>query len=175
VLWDSVSSGAQTFAIRPLGRDDWPRVREIYLEGILTGHATFESQAPSWERWDSGHLRDCRFLAHDDAEVLGWAALSPVSSRPVYAGVTEVSVYVGNTARGKGVGRALLSSLIHSSEAAGIWTLQAGIFPENAASLHLHKSLGFREVGRRERVGKMGERWRDVMLLERRSRVVGIS
>ena len=169
-----MSVGSQSYGIRPLGSDDWPRVREIYLEGILTGNATFESEVPSWESWDSGHLQDCRFVAHDD-EVLGWAALSRVSTRRAYAGVTEVSVYVANAARGRGVGRALLSSLIRSSEAAGIWTLQAGIFPENVASIHLHKSLGFREVGRRERVGKMGDRWRDVMLLERRSTAAGIS
>lgn len=154
---------------------DWPQARKIYLEGIAAGNATFETEAPSWEKWDSGHLQDCRRVATSGGEVLGWAALSPVSSRRVYAGVTEVSVYVASAAQGQGVGRALLSALINSAEAAGIWTLQAGIFPENLASLRLHKSLGFREVGRREKIGKMGDRWRDVMLLERRSKVAGLS
>ena len=153
---------------------DWPRVRQIYLEGIATRNATFETEAPPWEKWDRGHLPNCRFVAHDRIDVLGWAALAPVSSRRVYAGVTEVSVYVATMAQSKGVGRALLAALIESAEAAGIWTLQAGIFPENVASVHLHKSLGFREVGRRENIGKMGDRWRDVMLLERRSKVAGI-
>lgn len=154
---------------------DWPQVRKIYLEGIAAGNATFETDAPSWEKWDNSHLQDCRRVASSRGEVLGWAALSPVSSRRVYAGVTEVSVYVASAAQGQGVGRALLSSLIQSAEAAGIWTLQAGIFPENLASLRLHKSLGFREVGQREKIGKMGDRWRDVMLLERRSKVSGVS
>ena len=154
--------------------EDWPQVLEIYREGISTGNATFETDPPTWEKWSSDHLPDCRLIARD-SQVLGWAALSPVSSRRVYAGVTEVSIYVGSAARGQGVGRALLLALIRSAEAAGIWTLQAGIFPENVASIHLHKSSGFREVGRRERIGKMGGRWRDVMLLERRSKVAGIS
>jgi L-amino acid N-acyltransferase YncA len=169
------SVGAQSFEIRAMVGKDWPQVLQIYREGISTGNATFETDAPSWEMWNSGHLPDCRLMALENSQVLGWAALSPVSSRRVYAGVAEVSVYVGSAARGKGVGRALLLALISSAEAAGIWTLQAGIFPENAASIHLHNSLGFREVGRRERIGKMGGRWRDVMLLERRSQVAGIS
>ena len=159
--------------IRHMTSDDWPAVRRIYLEGIASGNATFETQAPSWEKWDSGHLRDCRLVAHDKAERLGWAALSAVSARRVYAGVTEVSVYVAESARGKGVGKALLKALIDSAEAAGIWTLQAGIFPENSVSIQLHTSLGFREVGCRERIGKMGDRWRDVILLERRSAIAG--
>jgi L-amino acid N-acyltransferase YncA len=164
---------AQDFEIRPMVSEDWPQVLEIYCEGISTGNATFETDAPSWEKWTGDHLPDCRLIARD-SQVLGWAALSPVSSRRVYAGVSEVSVYVRSVARGQGVGRALLLALISSAEAAGIWTLQAGIFPENVASIHLHKALGFREVGRRERIGKMGGRWRDVMLLERRSQVAGI-
>ena len=155
--------------------EDWPRVRQIYVEGIATGNATFETEAPSWEKWDNGHLQNCRLVASSGGAVLGWAALSPVSSRRVYAGVTEVSVYVARAAQGNGVGRALLAALIESAVAAGIWTLQAGIFPENVASIHLHKLLGFREVGRREKIGKMGDRWRDVMLLERRSKVAGLS
>jgi L-amino acid N-acyltransferase YncA len=164
----------QQFEIRPMVVADWPQVRQIYLEGIATGNATFETEAPSWDKWDNGHLQNCRLLACDGADIVGWAALSAVSSRRVYAGVTEVSVYVARSAQGKGVGRALLSALIESAEAAGIWTLQAGIFPENISSIHLHKSLGFREVGRREKIGRMRDRWRDVMLLERRSKVVGI-
>jgi len=154
--------------------DHWPEVRRIYLEGISTGNATFETEATSWEKWDAGHLADCRIVAHDGTTALGWAALSPVSSRPVYRGVTEVSVYVAQSARARGVGKALLRALIESSEGCGIWTLQAGIFPENAASIALHKSLGFREVGRRERIGKMKNFWRDVVLLERRSGVAGV-
>jgi len=162
------------FEIRSMVPEDWPLVRQIYLEGIATGNATFETEAPSWDRWDNGHLQGCRLLACDGSGIFGWAALSAVSSRRVYTGVAEVSVYVAGAAQGKGVGRALLSALIESAESAGIWTLQAGIFPENMASIHLHKRLGFREVGRREKIGKMGARWRDVMLLERRSQVVGI-
>jgi len=152
---------------------DGPEVRRIYLEGISTGNATFETEAPSWEKWDTGHLADCRLVAHDGAKILGWAALSPISPRQVYRGVTEVSVYVSQSARGKGVGKVLLRALIESSEQCGIWTLQAGIFPENVASIALHQSLGFREVGRRERIGKMKDRWRDVILLERRSAAAG--
>lgn len=162
------------FQIRPMAEYDWPEVRRIYLEGISTGNATFEVEAPSWDRWDAGHSRDCRLIACSGDEVLGWAVLSPVSARRVYAGVTEVSVYVGESARGDGVGRALMEALIEASEKAGIWTLQAGIFPENVASIELHKSVGFREIGRRERVGKMGDRWRDVVLMERRSKIVGV-
>lgn len=162
------------FQIRRMTENDWPEVCRIYLEGISTGNATFEAEVPSWERWDAGHLRDCRLIACNGANVVGWAVLSPVSSRRVYAGVTEVSVYVGESARGSGVGKALMAALVEASERAGIWTLQAGIFPENVASIELHKSVGFREIGRRERVGKMGDRWRDVVLMERRSKIVGV-
>ena len=161
-------------AIKPMGREHWPEVLRIYLEGIATGNATFEVEAPSWEKWDGSHLPNCRLIAQEESKILGWAALSPVSSRRVYAGVVEVSAYVAEAARGKGIGKSLLSALIESSEDCGVWTLQAGIFPENAASVTLHKSLGFREVGRRERIGKMGDAWRDVVLLERRSAKVGI-
>jgi L-amino acid N-acyltransferase YncA len=128
---------------------------------------------PSWEKFDAGHLRHSRLVARDGTGVLGWAALSPVSSRRVYAGVAEVSIYVADDSRGRGIGRALLEELIRQSEKHGMWTLQAGIFPENVASIRLHKALGFREVGRRERMGQMGDRWRDTVLLERRSRIVG--
>ncbi len=152
----------------------WERVRSIYLEGIATGDATFETEAPEWGRWDAAHLRLCRLVALDGGRVAGFAALSPVSSRKVYAGVAEVSVYVGAEFRGRGFGRALLEALIRESEASGVWTLQAGIFPENVASVEMHRACGFREVGRRERVGKLGGRWRDTVLLERRSKIVGV-
>jgi phosphinothricin acetyltransferase len=160
--------------IERMGREHWERVRSIYLEGIATGDATFETVAPEWEHWDAAHMSFCRLVALDDKIIAGFAALGPVSSREVYAGVAEVSVYVGAEFRGKGVGRVLLEALVRESEAEGIWTLQAGIFPENTASVALHRACGFREVGRRERVGKLGGRWRDTVLLERRSRVVGV-
>lgn len=153
---------------------DWPSVREIYLEGIATGNATFEKSAPDWTRWHNAHLEHSRLVARGQDRVIGWAALSPVSRRAVYAGVAEVSVYVAATARGKGVGSALLSALIRSSEEEGIWTLQAGIFPENAASVELHRKTGFRVVGIREHLGAMDGHWRDVVLLERRSKTVGL-
>lgn len=153
--------------------DDWPAVREIYREGIATGNATFEIDLPTWEKWDAAHRKDCRLLARNAEQIFGWAALSPVSTRRVYAGVAEVSVYVAAAARGHGVGKALLQALIAESESQGIWTLQAGIFPENVGSIALHKSCGFREVGTRQSVGKLGERWRDVLLLERRSATIG--
>jgi L-amino acid N-acyltransferase YncA len=154
---------------------DWEQVRSIYLEGIATGDATFETDAPTWEKWDAGHLPSCRLVARTDDALAGWAALSPVSSRCVYGGVAEVSIYIGQRYRGMGLGRALLMALINESEKNGLWTLQAGIFPENKASIELHKSCGFRELGRRERIGKMDGRWRDTVLLERRSIVVGIN
>ena len=154
---------------------DWGDVRAIYESGIATGHATFQTEAPSWETWDRAHLSSCRLVARDDSGVvIGWAALSPVSLRPVYAGVAEVSVYVAEKARGMGTGRQLLEALIAASEADGRWTLQAGIFPENVASLRVHESCGFRVVGRRERIGAHHGVWRNVMLLVRRSRAVGL-
>jgi L-amino acid N-acyltransferase YncA len=153
--------------------EDWPSVRAIYLEGIATGNATFEQTAPEWEKWDGGHLPEPRIVARSDGNVMGWAALSSVSSRCVYAGVAEVSIYVAERARGRGIGRQLMSRLIADSEAEGIWTLQAGIFPENVASIALHERAGFRIVGQRERLGQMNGRWRDVVLLERRSAVAG--
>jgi phosphinothricin acetyltransferase len=152
---------------------DWGQVRAIYLEGIATGHATFEIDAPTWEKWDAGHLREARLVAREEETILGWAALSRVSDRCVYGGVAEVSVYVGARGRGRGVGRALLEALVEASEQNGIWTLQAGVFPENVASIKLHLSCGFREVGRRERIGQLNGVWRDTLLLERRSRSVG--
>jgi L-amino acid N-acyltransferase YncA len=164
--------------MEPMRAIDWPEVRAIYLEGIATGNATFEQTAPEWEKWDAGHLPGARIVARcggeiAGSEILGWAALSGVSSRCVYAGVAEVSVYVAEKARGRGVGRDLMARLIEESEAQGIWTLQAGIFPENVASIALHQRAGFRIVGQRERLGQMYGRWRDVVLMERRSPVIG--
>lgn len=155
--------------IRALEARDWPQVRAIYLSGIATGNATFQTEAPLWEDWDRGHLADCRFVAGADGRVLGWIALSAISNRPVYRGVTEVSVYVDTAVAGLGIGKRLMSQLVRASEEKGVWTLQAGIFPENVASLALHRAHGFREVGRREKLGQLDGRWRDVMLLERRS------
>ena len=160
--------------IETMCQDDWDKVRAIYLEGIATGLATFETQAPTWEAWDAGHLPQPRLVARYGGHIIGWAALSRVSSRAVYAGVAEVSIYVIEKSRGQGVGSALLAALVTASEKAGIWTLQAGIFPENQASLALHKKHGFREVGRRERLGKLHGLWRDVILLERRSATIGV-
>ncbi|HEX8847353.1 MAG TPA: GNAT family N-acetyltransferase [Pyrinomonadaceae bacterium] len=153
---------------------DWDRVRAIYLEGISTGEATFETEVPDWERWDASHLKQCRLVAREGERVVGWAALSPVSARHVYRGVAEVSVYVAEVHRGLGAGRRLLEALVACSEGQGIWTLQAGIFAENGASRALHERCGFREVGRRERIGCLKGAWRDVVLFERRSEVVGI-
>ena len=162
------------FSIETMLEGDWPQVREIYREGIETGNATFETVPPDWEKWNNAHRKDCRLVAREDGRLLGWAALSPVSSRAVYAGVAEVSVYVSPAARGAGVGKALLMRLTEESERCGIWTLQAGIFPENLAILRVHELCGFRRMGVRERPGKMGDVWRDVILMERRSRIVGV-
>ena len=149
---------------------DWEQVRAIYLEGIRTGHSTFETEAPSWEKWDEGHLPFARLVMRDGETVLGWAGLSPVSKRHVYRGVAEVTVYVSENAQGQGIGRTLLEALIDESEKNGIWTLQASIFPENTASVQLHLRCGFREVGRRERIAMLNGVWRDTLLFERRSR-----
>jgi phosphinothricin acetyltransferase len=151
---------------------DWERVRAIYLEGIRSGHSTFETEAPSWEKWDEGHLSIARLVMRDGETVLGWAALSPVSKRQVYRGVAEVTVYVSENSQGQGIGRALLEALIDQSEKSGIWTLQASIFPENTASVQLHLRCGFREVGRRERIAMLNGVWRDTLLFERRSRAI---
>jgi L-amino acid N-acyltransferase YncA len=159
--------------VRELRADDWPAVRAIYEEGMRTGNATFETETPSWEAWDAAHPR-LRLVAERGGAVVGWAALSPASSRPCYRGVGGVSVYVAEHARGSGVGRALLESLIARSEEAGYWTLTAGVFPENRASLVLHRACGFRELGVRERIGELDGVWRDVIWLERRSPVVGV-
>jgi L-amino acid N-acyltransferase YncA len=154
--------------IRALDESDWPAVSAIYAEGIATGLATFETEVPSWKAWDAAH-GSLRLVAQRGDEVVGWTALSPYSSRRCYRGVAEESVYVGAAARGCGVGRALLGTLIARAEADGIWTLLAGVFPENEASLVLHTSLGFRILGVHERLGEVGGVWRDVALLERRS------
>ena len=157
-------------AVEQMKSGDWEQVRAIYLEGIASGDSTFETEAPSWEKWDEGHLQIARLVMRDGDNVLGWAALSPVSKRHVYRGVAELTVYVTGSARGQGVGRALLEALIEESERNGIWTLQASVFPENTASLKLHLACGFREVGRRERIAMLNGVWRDTLLFERRSR-----
>ncbi len=167
------------FVIERMKPEDWPKVRQVYEEGINTGHATFEAEVPDWPDWDSHHLREPRLVAKINYELAGWAALSPVSRRKVYAGVAEVSIYIAKEYRGQGIGSALLAALIRSSETHGIWTLQAGIFPENQASINLHLQHGFQILGRRRKIGQMtfGEFagvWRDVILMERRSKLVGI-
>jgi L-amino acid N-acyltransferase YncA len=163
-----------TVEIKPMTAGHWPIVREIYAQGISTGSATFATAAPEWEEWDARHLPMCRLVAVRAAEVVGWAALSSVSSRQVYRGVQEVSVYIAESARGQGIGSQLLSALVDESEGNGIWTLQAGILAENTASILLHENAGFRMVGRRERIAQLDGQWRDTVLMERRSRVVGI-
>lgn len=162
-------SASSSFDLRPLTPADWPAVCAIYLEGIATGQATFETDAPEWQEWDTAHLSQPRLAAEIDDIVVGWAALSPVSRRAAYVGVAEVSLYVAAAQRGRGIGRALLAALISQSEAHGLWTLQASIFPENSVSLRVHAAYGFRVVGRRERIAQHNGRWRDVYLLERRS------
>ena len=161
-------------AIKTMAAGDWEAVRAIYLEGISMGDATFETEAPSWETWDAAHLPFARLVAQRAGNVIGWAALSPVSKRKAYAGVAEVSVYVAAHSRGQGTGNALLERLIQESETNGIWTLQAAVFPENTATLALHRRWGFREVGRRERISKLNGIWRDTILLERRSTMIGV-
>ena len=159
-------------AVESLRDEHWPDVAAIYEDGLRTGEATLETEVPSWADWDAAHHADQRLVARVDGEVVGWAALSPVSRRAVYAGAAEVSVYVAARARATGVGRALLTALVEASERAGMWTLQAAVFPENHASLALHQVCGFRTVGVRERLGRLHGRWRDVVLLERRSPLV---
>ena len=159
--------------------EDWEQVRSIYLEGIGTGNSTFESDAPDWSKWDSSHLWEHRLVIREDDTILAWAALSPVSSRCVYSGVAELSLYVAGAHRGKGIGSTLLAALIISTEKTGLWTLQGSIFPENTSSLRLVRKHGFKEIGRREKIGKMtygdlAGTWRDVILVERRSTVAGI-
>lgn len=159
--------------IRPMLPGDWPEVARIYAEGIATGMATFETEVPGYEAWDRAHLGTCRWVAEQGGRLLGWAALSPVSGRCVYGGVAEVSIYVGSDCRGRGVGRSLLGVLIPDSEAAGFWTLQSGVFPENTPSINLHLAMGFRQLGYRERIARHNGTWKDNLLFERRSPVVG--
>ncbi len=158
--------------IRRLEASDYPAVERIYAAGIATGDATFETTTPTWEAWDASHLEGHRLVAFQDDAVAGWAALSRVSTRACYAGVTESSVYVAPTSQGQGVGRALLERLVAGAEAAGIWTIQAGVFPENDASLALHRRCGFRVVGVRVALAQLHGVWRDVVLLERRTGVI---
>ena len=155
--------------IRAMLPSDWPRVRAIYAAGIATGNATFETEPPDWRAFDDEHAEGLRLVAINDEEVIGWAAATPVSDRCAYSGVVENSVYVDPGYQGRGIGRLLLAALVQTSEAAGNWTIQTGVFPENTASLALHEACGFRVVGRRERLGLLDGRWRDVMMLERRS------
>ena len=152
----------------------WESVKKIYTEGILTGNATFQSSVPSWQEWDDAHVKNSRLVAVENDVVLGWAALTPVSGRCVYAGVGEVSVYISDHSKGKGIGKKLLNALLEESEKNNFWTLQAGIFPENIASIKIHENCGFRIIGRREKIGQMNGIWRDTLLLERRSNTVGI-
>jgi len=153
---------------------DWEEVAHIYRQGIQTKNATFEKDCPDWSTWDKNHLTNCRFLARQNRKVIGWAALSSVSVRSVYAGVSEVSIYTDSNFQGQGIGQKLMDKLIIESEKSNIWTLQAGIFPENESSIKLHEKNGFRIIGTRKKIGKMDSRWRDVILLERRSELVGI-
>jgi phosphinothricin acetyltransferase len=159
-------------AIEPMTPTDWEQVRAIYLEGIAGGQSTFEVEAPSWQQWDAAHAFG-RLVARLAGRVVGWAALAPVSRRPCYRGVAEVSVYVAAEQRGRGVGRQLLLAVVAESERQGIWTLQGATFPDNEASLRLQRACGFREVGRRERIAQLRGVWRDTILTERRSAVVG--
>ncbi len=162
-------------SITRMNSEQYPAIADIYRQGILTENATFQTDAPSWEEWDSSHLKHSRIALLENDIVKGWAALTPVSGRCVYAGVAEVSVYVHADSRGKGYGKKLLEALISESEKNSIWTLQAGVFPENTASIQIHEQLGFRKIGIREKIGKMNGKWRDTVLLERRSTTVGIN
>ena len=171
---DAPRASRPTISVDAMVAGDWPDVSAIYLEGIATGNATFETLAPTWEQWDRAHLPTGRLVARSGRTISGWVALSRVSQRSCYAGVAEMSVYVATWARGQGVGDALMKTAIQEAEAAGIWTLQGVLFPENKASLRLCLTNGFREVGRRERIGKRNGAWRDTVLVERRSKVVGV-
>ena len=177
-MTDAMSPTARVEAaveIEPMQPSDWPAVKRIYEEGIATRGATFDTAAPTWEDWDKAHRAKCRLVARRVGRVVGWIALSAVSRRPVYRGVAELSVYVAEEARGRGIGRALLEALIPASEAAGIWTLQAGVMAVNEASLALHERMGFRRVGVREGFGQdLNGVWHDVVLFERRSTIVGV-
>jgi L-amino acid N-acyltransferase YncA len=160
--------------LRKVAEDDWESIARIYKEGIDSGHATFESEIPTLDQWSKRHLKICRIVALVNNEIAGWAALSPVSARCVYAGVAEVSVYVADSYKGQKIGTLLLESLIKESEMYGLWTLQSSIFRENKASIRIHEKTGFRIIGFREKIGKMDDMWRDTLLLERRSKITGI-
>ncbi|SMP25819.1 GNAT family N-acetyltransferase [Chryseobacterium profundimaris] len=160
--------------ILSINKNHYSDIAAIYQQGINTGMATFETSVPSWESWNENKLYHSRLIAFEDKEALGWAALSKVSSRCVYGGVAEVSIYVSENHRGKGVGKILMENLIKESEANGIWTLQSGMFPENEATIALHKIFGFRIIGYREKIGKLGGEWKDSVIMERRSTIVGI-
>jgi L-amino acid N-acyltransferase YncA len=160
--------------IEPMTAGSWSEVARIYEAGIATKNATFETKVPDWHSWDKAHRKDCRMVAKVNNKIVGWVALSDVSDRCVYSGVAEVSIYVDSEFRGMGVGDKLMDALIKESELNGIWTLQAGIFPENTGSIRLHHKYGFRTVGTRKSLGKLGNEWRDVLLLERRSNLVGV-
>lgn len=163
------------YTIEEITKAHWEQISQIYLEGINTGIATFQTEIPTWNDWNSSHIESCRFVACQGNKVLGWVALSPTSSRCVYSGVAEVSIYIGEKYRRLGIGKLLLEKLIDSSEKNGFWTLQSGIIKENIGSISLHKSCGFREIGIREKLGKMPNgKWYDVLLMERRSNIVGI-
>jgi phosphinothricin acetyltransferase len=161
-------------SIRAMTFDDWPQVEIIYRAGIETGNATFEQQTPEWSAWDAGHHQHSRLVAVMDDQLVGWAAISPISKRAVYAGVAEESIYIAESARGQGVGKTLLAATVAASEQNGIWTLQTGIFPENVASLRLHEACGFVQLGVRKKIGQMNGIWRDVVFMERRSSMVGV-
>lgn len=162
------------WAVRAMATADWPQVRRIYEEGLATGKASFESEVPTWEAWDAGHLPAARIVAARETHLLGWAALMPVSARACYRGVAEVSVYVGADARGFGVGRALMDTLIRESEAAGVWTLWSSIHADNPVSIRLHERAGFRLIGTREKIARRGGVWTDTVNMERRSKTVGV-
>ncbi|URZ09192.1 GNAT family N-acetyltransferase [Clostridium felsineum] len=164
------------YNIREMKAEDWEAVAKIYSEGIDTGKATFQSELPNFEEWDKGHMKNCRIVACDGENILGWAALSPTSSRCVYKGVAEVSIYIGEAYRGKGVGKNILNTLVKLSEENGLWTLQSGIIKENTSSIALHRRCGFRDIGIREKIAKMPNgTWHDTVLMERRSTFIGIS
>jgi phosphinothricin acetyltransferase len=167
-----MSDDGVTVTVEPMSHKHWPAVRQIYIEGLDTGNASFETAAPTWQDFHDAHLAGHLLVAIEGGTVVGWAGLSPASTRTVYAGVAEESVYISTSARGRGVGRRLLTELVERAEAAGIWTVQAGIFPDNTASVALHQACGFRTVGVRERIGQRAGVWRDVLLLEWRSDVI---
>jgi len=175
-IWRELQEDHMPYIIDQMKPSDWPQVARIYEQGIRTGLATFQHEVPTWEAWDLGHVESCRLVVRAGGDILGWAALGPFSKRPVYAGIADVSVYVGENCRGLGIGRLLLNGLVRESEAQGFWTLQSRIIRENVSSIALHQQCGFREVGIKEKMGRMTDGvWHDVVLMERRSKVVGVN